>query len=170
MRTTGLLIVLTILIGLSGCNMDKWCAKNHPPATSKDSSSNSTTTLIKHDTILKPDSSSLVALISCKKDNDSLQARVISSQSGHATAGIPKLRFVHDTLYVDCPPLDTAGLYVQWYNKIVKENSNVTTVKTNIQYSQTNWQTIMGYLGYILIGELALAIILFIVWLVVKLK
>ena len=156
MKTRVWLILLVII--MTSCSSNRWLAK-HPITQSHDSTNTTVTTVTKHDTVfkVKPDSSSLIALIECSGNVAKLQS-IIAYTSGKTTVGIPITKFRHDTLYVECPPLDTLKLYATWYDKIVKQNINSNSNKTIVQYQQTKWQKIVGYLGYAFMGMLALVI------------
>jgi hypothetical protein len=171
MRTVGKIWLILIVILLSGCNASRWCAKHNPIAESKDSIHTIETTLIKHDTMFKvlPDSSSLTALIDCRGEKAKLLS-IISYQSGKTTVGVPKVNIRHDTLFVECPPLDTLKLYAHWYEKIIKEDSKTTISKSLIKIEQSKWQKIVGYFGYALMGMISLVLIYIILKLATKLK
>lgn len=150
---------------LVSCDMSNWCTKHHPLPASSDTSSSVITTVTPHDSIIKipPDSSWLKGLINCEGNNARL-LQIISYQSGKGV-GVPKVSFRHDTLYVECPPVDTMQIYLHWKDIVVKAASKVVTVKIQYVDKPLKWyQKWLMYCGMAFLG----VVVFFIIKLVAK--
>ncbi len=124
--------ILLAIILITGCNMQRWCEKNHPPAqsSSRDSSTTTTTTITEEaaraKTPVPADSSGLRALLDC----DSL-GRVYLKKINDISYGThvkPEVVILPgNVLYLKCK-VDSFSVY-SWYKRIHEK----TVINTNVK-------------------------------------
>jgi len=109
MKNTPLAILAVVL--LLSCNPQRWCAKHAPPITGRDTTMIDTIIETVYDTgvRVRPDSSSIQALIECTGENIRIK-EILNSHPGTNVLP-PQITIKDRILYVDCK-VDSNQIYI----------------------------------------------------------
>lgn len=156
---------ILIMIFLSGCNMQKYCATHYPPIIQNDSTANTTVEYVRHDSTvyIPPDSSWLKMYLECDKNGNVIMRELSDYRAGKHLAP-PKVVIKDNYLTAQCKS-DTNSIGLYWFNKYVRSNVKVKTQAVKLEYRLTKFQSFFVVCGYIFWG---VVLIIIAVWLIKK--
>ena len=164
------IIFIIMLLFVTSCNMEKYCATHYPPVISNDSTSNTETSYTRHDSIITipADSSWLKMYLECNKDGQVIAKQLDSYKSGK-NVQLPKVIIKNNILQAECK-VDTNKIGIYWFNKYVKTNVKVKQVAVKEIYKTTKFQSFLNISGWILWGIILLGIIITLLKIFIKFK